>query len=723
MYKRVKFIALVCFAGFLGSANMTAMLSIKASGQKEKIPAPLSELEEKLLRFEREIENKPFVVPSPSIFNSPQVVLCTQFVKKMTLPKPIEDSLKIIKECLPAENLSNKNMKKLLLDGTLEKNMGKCLEELKIDSPEISRTLKRMKSHKIKLKKLNKTEDFAYMVKEHNFEEAKAILTHTKIDTSLMNALFETFCDGDLEAIKFLVDYIPDIDTPGTLGRTGFEEACLIGSFDIADFLLSKNASLNNCNKKGMTPVQTAVYRGNIKMLEYLSGKGANLNVLDKNNGTLLHLVCSSCEANIFKLNHNNDFAYLACLMHLLIKSGLDINAVDKNKRTPFFFACQNKSEPSTFLVRYLVVLKKININVLNKNNGLAPLHEAALAGSARDILVLLENAASIDIPSDKNQTPLHFACLSGSLEAVKCLIEKGAYINNVDFKGRTPLSIAKSKDYKEIEKYLEGKGAVLSNKLDSLDKCIKKIGKINENEKSNKSKPLFKENSEEFEPEHPFPIEEKIIEEKKEKNEDFLFNKHELKGKALLLNAPTLETDTYLIMAREWGAKTSVLVLQKQKGVSQTKDLSPNHLTLLSQKEDKFHKHVRPLFQNSMLLNHGRSLLYSSNKLSPEIKSIIKKYGIKTNKLPDPCRIVWFPGCLFTGNSAITHFAELKKFFTGVNSGDDAKIEKYLEDVKQAQKNESCKKACFGAGIGILVFDEISDETLVTHSFFHREI
>ncbi|WP_264686114.1 MULTISPECIES: ankyrin repeat domain-containing protein [unclassified Wolbachia] len=156
-----------------------------------------------------------------------------------------------------------------------------------------------------------------------------------------------------------------------------------------------------------------------------------------------------------------------------LIEAGADINAKDKNERTP--------------------------------------LHTAAEYSSTKAVKVLIEAGADINAKDKNERTPLHIAAVKGYTEIVKVLIDLGADINAKDKNKKTPLHRATEIGFTDIcevilnhiarlevaglyvsEENLQKKNEFITtsterynNYLQHLKNCEEEVKKIKERNKS----------------------------------------------------------------------------------------------------------------------------------------------------------------------------------------------------------------------------------------------
>lgn len=84
---------------------------------------------------------------------------------------------------------------------------------------------------------------------------------------------------------------------------------------------------------------------------------------------------------------------------------------------------------------------------------------------NTRQIKLLIENGADVNMKVENGWTPLHYASSSGGFYSIKLLIENGADVNMKDKIGRTPLMVALTyRDY-EIAEILIENGANVNDR------------------------------------------------------------------------------------------------------------------------------------------------------------------------------------------------------------------------------------------------------------------
>nr|XP_045009870.1 ankyrin repeat domain-containing protein 27 isoform X2 [Jaculus jaculus] len=103
-----------------------------------------------------------------------------------------------------------------------------------------------------------------------------------------------------------------------------------------------------------------------------------------------------------------------------------------------------------------------LSVNVTNQD-GLSPLHVAALHGRADLVLLLVKHGARVGARDTSQAAPLHLASQKGHFQVVKCLLDLNAKPNKKDVSGNTPLIYACSGGHHEVAALLLQRGASIN--------------------------------------------------------------------------------------------------------------------------------------------------------------------------------------------------------------------------------------------------------------------
>lgn len=218
-------------------------------------------------------------------------------------------------------------------------------------------------------------------------------------------ALYHFASNGDLDAVRSLLDQGADVEAEGRWERTPLMEACDQGYVEVVKLLLARGANTEKLDDRKGTAIILAGLHGHTRVAEQLLDNGANINAQNQHAYTALAETCS----------HGREE-----MARLLLQRGAE-----------------------TETGRY------------------APLHEAAEGGYTNIVCDLLDHGAKIDANNDRfNWTALAEACWHGHLEVVQILLSAGAYTETHDY-GLccTPLIKAASKDYTPIVVHMLDQG------------------------------------------------------------------------------------------------------------------------------------------------------------------------------------------------------------------------------------------------------------------------
>ena len=266
-------------------------------------------------------------------------------------------------------------------------------------------------------------------------------------------------------------------------GNTCLHIACIWGWCEIAEYLISKDFSLDNQNKDGNTPIHLAIENKKKIVFEVLVEK-SDLNMKNSSGETPLHI--ATC-----------DYNGLEYVKGITAESNFEsINVRDVNGDTPLFNACRTKNED---MIICLMNLPKCDLLIANEKNetvaniacrlcltnileiffkkvecypkklrnylGQTLIHIACM-GDNRDLMEFLaaiyKNARNkYDLGEDINLldkvyelTPLQYACTKNDSKLVKYLLNlRGCCADTKNIKGNTVLHISSIYNLEEIAK------------------------------------------------------------------------------------------------------------------------------------------------------------------------------------------------------------------------------------------------------------------------------
>ena len=221
-------------------------------------------------------------------------------------------------------------------------------------------------------------------------------------------------------------------------------DAARKGDIEAVKQHLAAGRNVNAKDDKGRTPLQRSAREGHKEVAELLIAAGAALNSKDKEGKTPLH--------HAARWGHTNIAA-------LLIAAGADVNAKDNKGRTPLDRA-----------VGYTEIVALLREHGGKTGEELKALIDAAEAGNIEAVKKHLAAGMDVNAKDEDGVTPLHEAALWGHNEVVELLIANGAEVNAVivsgPYQGKTPLDLAIRHKKNETTNLLRKHGSKTSEEL-----------------------------------------------------------------------------------------------------------------------------------------------------------------------------------------------------------------------------------------------------------------
>lgn len=200
-----------------------------------------------------------------------------------------------------------------------------------------------------------------------------------KEEDGQMNSLFIAAEQGDLQAVKQLIDTGVDVNAQDDKGRTALMIATYARNVDVAKALIEAGADVNLQDDMKNSPFLYAGAEGYMEILKLTIAAGADPTVVNRYGGTALIPAAERGHVETVKL--------------LLEETTVDVNHVN--------------------------------------NLGWTALMEAVILNDGNEkqqeiITILIEHGADVTIPDSDGVTPLQHAKAKGFVEIEKLLLEAG---------------------------------------------------------------------------------------------------------------------------------------------------------------------------------------------------------------------------------------------------------------------------------------------------------
>ncbi|XP_073932960.1 ankyrin repeat and KH domain-containing protein 1 isoform X9 [Castor canadensis] len=312
-------------------------------------------------------------------------------------------------------------------------------------------------------------------------DEAAAALTRMRAESSHSagqvdtRSLAEACSDGDVNAVRKLLDEGRSVNEHTEEGESLLCLACSAGYYELAQVLLAMHANVEDRGNKGdITPLMAASSGGYLDIVKLLLLHDADVNSQSATGNTALTYACAGGFVDIVKVllneganieDHNENghtpLMEAASAGHVevarvLLEHGAGINTHSNEfKESALTLACY---KGHLDMVRFLL---EAGADQEHKTDEMhTALMEACMDGHVEVARLLLDSGAQVNMPADSFESPLTLAACGGHVELAALLIERGANLEEVNDEGYTPLMEAAREGHEEMVALLLAQGA-----------------------------------------------------------------------------------------------------------------------------------------------------------------------------------------------------------------------------------------------------------------------
>ncbi|XP_059999734.1 ankyrin repeat and KH domain-containing protein 1 isoform X10 [Lagenorhynchus albirostris] len=312
-------------------------------------------------------------------------------------------------------------------------------------------------------------------------DEAAAALTRMRAENSHnagqvdTRSLAEACSDGDVNAVRKLLDEGRSVNEHTEEGESLLCLACSAGYYELAQVLLAMHANVEDRGNKGdITPLMAASSGGYLDIVKLLLLHDADVNSQSATGNTALTYACAGGFVDIVKVllneganieDHNENghtpLMEAASAGHVevarvLLDHGAGINTHSNEfKESALTLACY---KGHLDMVRFLLDAGADQEHKTDEMH--TALMEACMDGHVEVARLLLDSGAQVNMPADSFESPLTLAACGGHVELAALLIERGANLEEVNDEGYTPLMEAAREGHEEMVALLLAQGA-----------------------------------------------------------------------------------------------------------------------------------------------------------------------------------------------------------------------------------------------------------------------
>uniref|UniRef100_A0A8C4Y967 Ankyrin repeat and KH domain containing 1 n=1 Tax=Gopherus evgoodei TaxID=1825980 RepID=A0A8C4Y967_9SAUR len=347
-------------------------------------------------------------------------------------------------------------------------------------------------------------------------DEAAAALTRMRAENNHNagqvdnRSLAEACSDGDVNAVRKLLDEGRSVNEHTEEGESLLCLACSAGYYELAQVLLAMHANVEDRGNKGdITPLMAAASGGYVDIVKLLLVHCADVNAQSSTGNTALTYACAGGFVDIVKVllkaganiedhnenghtplmeaasaghvevarvlleygaginTHSNEFKEsaltLACykghldMVRFLLEAGADQEHKTDEMHTALMEACMREVKGVDRTKQAFFWLMRFFNPLNDQGQGRS---RGGSDGHVEVARLLLDSGAQVNMPADSFESPLTLAACGGHVELAALLIERGANLEEVNDEGYTPLMEAAREGHEEMVALLLAQGA-----------------------------------------------------------------------------------------------------------------------------------------------------------------------------------------------------------------------------------------------------------------------